>query len=61
MSWWEESDNKDSSKEELTWVQQTCLHNWKSTTLIISVVYDCVKCGVKKEDYEEWEKNRFSF
>ena len=27
-----------------------CNHNWKSTKLIITTVYDCTKCGQKKEE-----------
>lgn len=26
-----------------------CAHQWKATTLITSTVYDCTKCGIKKE------------
>lgn len=34
-----------------------CIHEWKPTLLIISTVYDCVKCGMKKEDYDKKPKN----
>lgn len=27
-----------------------CNHEWKGTLLIYSTVYDCMKCGIKKED-----------
>lgn len=27
-----------------------CNHEWKATYLIFSHVYDCVKCGKKKEE-----------
>ena len=28
----------------------TCKHEWKEIRLVISSVYDCAKCGCKKED-----------
>jgi hypothetical protein len=43
------------SDKDIDWNQKRCYHDWKSTTLIISVVYDCKKCGVKKEDYDNWK------
>jgi hypothetical protein len=63
MDWWFDPDNysdtteeKDkSSDKDIDWNQKRCYHDWKSTTLIISVVYDCKKCGVKKEDYDNWK------
>jgi hypothetical protein len=61
MEWWIDPDEyvqepvKTSSKD-IDWNQKMCYHEWKSTVLIISVVYDCAKCGVKKEKYDEWKK-----
>jgi hypothetical protein len=41
---------------DLPWNQKICSHDWKKIVLITSSVYDCAKCGVKKEDYERWKK-----
>ena len=61
--WWidpEYHENEPKPKEEgIAWRQQHCYHDWKETILILSKVYDCKKCGVKKEDYEKWEKEKF--
>lgn len=37
-----------------------CNHEWKSILLITSTVYDCKKCGMKKEDYDK-QGNLFTF
>ena len=29
-----------------------CSHEWKDTLLLISTVTDCVKCKVRKEDWD---------
>jgi hypothetical protein len=63
MDWWFDPDNYSDTTEEkakssdkdIDWNQKRCYHDWKSTILIISVVYDCKKCGVKKEDYDNWK------
>lgn len=34
----------DDSKET------KCKHEWKATQLVFNTVYDCKKCGAKKED-----------
>jgi hypothetical protein len=34
---------KDLEKEK-------CKHEWKATQLVFNTVYDCVKCGAKKEE-----------
>jgi ribosomal protein L37AE/L43A len=34
----------------------SCYHRWKKTVLIVSTVWDCTKCGIKKEDWEKLEK-----
>jgi hypothetical protein len=31
-------------------IKSACRHEWKETKLIFSTVYDCKKCGKKKED-----------
>lgn len=49
---------KEEESEKLTWTQKFCTHEWKKTQLIISTVSDCVKCGAKKEDIDEWENNK---
>jgi hypothetical protein len=60
MGWWNDSDwypeedIYENGKESIKYVQQVCGHVWKPTVLIISKVYDCKLCGVKKEDYEKW-------
>lgn len=74
MSWWgyddsdydympkQETEKKKESEEEFpTWNQRVCIHLWKPTILIVSTVYDCSKCGIKKEEYEEWQKKRNPF
>ena len=42
--------------DELKTKALSCFHNWKETVLIVSTVYDCTKCGIKKEDWEVIEK-----
>jgi hypothetical protein len=59
MWWLDPEDYKSNPTEkteekDLDWDQKYCYHSWKKTTLIISVVEDCTKCGIKKED---WESN----
>ena len=48
---------KIEESKELPWNQKICNHDWKKIVLITSSVYDCSKCGVKKEDYEKWKQN----
>jgi hypothetical protein len=66
MEWWFDPEeyigepvklekSKDS-EEDISWTQKTCYHDWIPTVLIISTVYDCRKCGVKKEIYERSKK-----
>jgi len=31
-------------------VPKTCKHSWKEIKLFTTIVYDCEKCGIKKED-----------
>lgn len=33
-----------------------CNHSWKATVLVTSTVYDCKKCGIKKEDIDSNRK-----
>jgi hypothetical protein len=66
MSWWYDPDNYADMIEipkvevnkdaQLPWQQKVCYHDWKPIVLIISTVYNCSKCGVKKEDYESYKK-----
>jgi hypothetical protein len=63
MGWWidpeeyeDVPDSKPDGKVNITYTQKYCDHKWKCTILIISNVYDCVKCGIKKEDFEKWQK-----
>jgi hypothetical protein len=63
MSWWYEPDDMvQTPKEEvnkdadISWQQKTCYHDWKPIVLIINTVYNCSKCGIKKEDYESYRK-----
>jgi len=37
-----------------------CRHDWKATVLLTSTVYDCTKCGVTREEYEDAKKQRLS-
>jgi hypothetical protein len=66
MDWWIDPDGyyddivkKDESvkNNDIPKTQQLCYHDWKPIVLIISTVYNCSKCGVKKEDYESWRKS----
>jgi hypothetical protein len=47
-------DEEDGSSYWDDWVKETkeskCNHEWEATQLFFSTVYDCVKCGAKKED-----------
>lgn len=60
MKWLYNLDEKEKEKEkvELPFEQRTCWHDWKETTLIVSKVYDCTKCSLKKEDYDKWMKTK---
>lgn len=64
MDWWYDLDDynpppkqEKKSENDIAWNQKVCYHDWKPTVLIISTVYDCTKCGIKKEDYEKWQKS----
>lgn len=64
MDWWLDPEDydppikleKSNNQEEISLTQKTCYHDWIPTVLIISTVYDCRKCGVKKEVYERSKK-----
>jgi len=64
MGWWD-NPNYDSKKEEeeaaLPWDKQMCHHDWKAIVLIRTTVYNCIRCDLKKEDFEAWEKKRRGF
>jgi hypothetical protein len=55
---WMDCDNQISEEDRLTWSQQVCYHDWIPIMLLTSTVYDCRKCKIKKEDYEDYEKNK---
>ena len=64
MDWWFDPDDynpppkeEKKSENDIAWTQKVCYHDWKPTILIVSTVYDCTKCGIKKEDYEKWQKS----
>jgi hypothetical protein len=46
-------------KKELDWNQKFCNHEWKETILIVSRVFDCKRCGVKKEEFDKWEAGKW--
>lgn len=52
------SDKKYEEDDSINTKQKHCWHNWKPILLLTSTVYDCSKCGVKKEDYEKWSSER---
>ena len=67
MSWWFDPDeydllmdvvdnhssNKSINRDAEVYSQNKfCFHEWKPIVLIISTVYNCSKCGVKREDCE---------
>ena len=62
--WWFDPDElppplPKEEKKELDWTQKFCNHEWKETVLIVSKVYDCRKCEVKKEEFERWEAGKW--
>jgi hypothetical protein len=50
---WNNSDRYSECSNEDSKPNKYCRHEWKPTVLIISTVYDCKKCGIKKEEYEK--------
>ena len=44
----ENKDDEDFGKGD----KRYCVHDWKAILLINSTVYNCCKCDLKKEDYE---------
>lgn len=51
--WWDyESPSPKKEEEEIPWSQKFCFHEWKPIVLVISTVYDCVRCGAKKEEVD---------
>jgi hypothetical protein len=65
MGWWDDPNYDSKKKEEnesaLPWDKQMCHHDWKAVVLIRTTVYNCIRCDVKKEDFEAWEKKRRGF
>jgi hypothetical protein len=41
-------DDWNIIEKDLT--EKNCVHEWKATQLVYSTVYDCIKCGMKKEE-----------
>jgi hypothetical protein len=66
LDYYQDQNSKSEKKEEesiesdIPWRQKTCIHSWKPITLLTSVVYDCSKCEIKKEVYEDWQNKRYS-
>lgn len=59
--WWDYDEPPpvpEKEEDRLSWLQKFCTHEWKFTTLIISTVGDCKRCGVRKEDFDAWEKGK---
>ena len=62
--WWIDPDgyySEDERKEDtsiLSWKEQVCFHSWKPILLLTSTVFDCTKCGLKKEEFERWKIER---
>jgi hypothetical protein len=51
-----EEKQTEVKEDELTWQERMCFHEWKAILLITSTVYDCVKCGIKKEKIDRLKK-----
>lgn len=47
---WDSFDRESKEKK--------CQHKWKATVLIVSTVFDCELCGIKKEDYDKEQENK---
>lgn len=58
MDGWWDYETQIEPEDVLAWSQKTCYHDWKPILLLTSTVYNCKKCNVKKEEYEDWEKSR---
>lgn len=56
--WWLDPDDYDKDSPQNTWNKKFCMHEWKPVLLLISTVFDCAKCGMKKEDYESENKSK---
>lgn len=62
--WWIDPDgyySEDGAEEDtsiLSWKEQVCFHEWKPILLLTSTVFDCAKCGLKKEEFERWKEER---
>lgn len=47
---WETDWMNDWNTIEKDLTEKKCKHEWKATQLVFNTVYDCVKCGAKKEE-----------
>jgi DNA-directed RNA polymerase subunit RPC12/RpoP len=48
---------EEETEKSIEYKRQRCWHNFKPILLLISTVYDCEYCGIKKEN---WEKGIFT-
>jgi hypothetical protein len=46
---WDQMQDTRTDELELNY-PQSCTHEWTPIALIFTTVYDCKKCGKKKED-----------
>jgi hypothetical protein len=62
MGWEDWYDYKNDSDKEIEKPERSynkfCLHVWKPILLLTSTVFNCEKCGIKKEDYEKIGSNK---
>lgn len=47
---WETDWLQDWNTIEKDLTEKKCKHEWKATQLVFNTVYDCIKCGAKKEE-----------
>jgi hypothetical protein len=55
---WEYEETPAAPEGDITWIQVYCNHEWKAICLIISTVYNCKRCSIKKEDFEAWQNKK---
>lgn len=48
--WLTDWDDESWDQIEKEKIEKKCNHEWKPTHLFFSIVYDCTKCGAKKEE-----------
>lgn len=51
-NYWDDYDYWDNSDDAKT-SSGKCAHEWVPSLLLTTTVYDCAKCGMKKEDCDE--------